>query len=124
MQKRYFTQLATPKEIGAEIGVRARRLRLKRGLRQADLAERARVSTDTVRRFEATGEAAFTAVLRIATALGVEQGLLELFAPAPRSIAELETTGSPARQRARRATTIRGTGRARAASNETPESHE
>lgn len=106
MQKRYFTQLATPRELAAEIGAQARRLRLEKNLRRADLAERARVSADTIRRFESTGEAAFTAVLRIATALGVEQGLLHLFAPSPRSISELGAEGN-SRQRARRTTADR-----------------
>ncbi len=104
MQKRYFSQLATPQETAAEIGARARRLRIARGLRQADLAKRARVSIATVGRFETTGEAMFAAVLRIATALGVEQGLIELFSPPPRSIAELEGDGGKTRQRAQLAT--------------------
>jgi len=101
-QKRYLTGLATPQELAAEIGARARRLRLSRGLRQADLASRSRVSLPTLKRFESTGEAAFGTVLRIATALGVEQTLVDLFAPAPQAIAELDA--GPPRQRARRAT--------------------
>ncbi|HTV93703.1 MAG TPA: helix-turn-helix transcriptional regulator [Verrucomicrobiae bacterium] len=110
MQKRYFTELATPREVAAEIGARARQLRLAKGLRQAELAKRARVSPATVGRFEATGEATFAAVLRIATALGVERGLIELFSPAPRSIAELEATDKQIRKRARRVM-IRGEAR-------------
>lgn len=101
MQKRYITQLTTPQELASEIGGRARQLRLTRHLRQTDLARRARVSPATVGRFEATGEAAFSAVLRIATALGVEQTLLDLFAPPPQSISELEAPGRT-RRRARR----------------------
>jgi|GEM_PF-1333779 len=102
MQKRYFSQLATPREVAAEIGLRARRLRLQKDLRQADLAKRARVSIATVGRFEATGEASFAAVLRIATALGVDQALLNLFSPPPRSIDELGERGGRTRRRALR----------------------
>ena len=102
MQNRYFAELSTPQELAAAIGARVRRLRLAKQMRQADLARRARVSVATVGRFEATGEASFAAVLRIATALGVEQALLDVFAPRPRSIAELEgTNDQPARKRAR-----------------------
>lgn len=102
MQKRYFSKLATPRELSAEIGARARRLRLQKDLRQADLAKRARVSIATIGRFEATGEASFAAVLRIATALGVDQALLNLFSPPPRSIDELGERGSHTRRRALR----------------------
>jgi transcriptional regulator with XRE-family HTH domain len=103
MQNRYFAELSTPQELAAAIGARVRRLRLAKQMRQTDLARRARVSVATVGRFEATGEASFAAVLRIATALGVEQALLDVFAPRPRSIAELEgTNDQPVRKRARR----------------------
>ncbi|MDH2908868.1 MAG: helix-turn-helix transcriptional regulator [Candidatus Eremiobacteraeota bacterium] len=102
MQKRYFSRLATPREVAAEIGLRARRLRLQKNLRQADLAKRARVSIATIGRFEATGEASFAAVLRIATALGVDQALLNVFLPPPRSIDELGERGGRIRRRALR----------------------
>jgi transcriptional regulator with XRE-family HTH domain len=104
MQKRYFAELSTPQELAAEIGVRARQLRLARGLRQADLAGRARISSATVGRFESNGEASFAAVLRIAIALGVEQGLLDLFAPPPQSIADLNASEGRHRKRAQRGT--------------------
>ncbi|HEY0797714.1 MAG TPA: helix-turn-helix domain-containing protein [Candidatus Baltobacteraceae bacterium] len=90
VQNRFFSELSTPKELAVEIGARARQLRLRRGLRQADVAERARLSLATIRRFEATGEASLGAVLRIATVLGVEKTLIGLFSPPPQSIEELE----------------------------------
>jgi transcriptional regulator with XRE-family HTH domain len=118
MQKCYFSQLATPGELAAEIGTRARRLRLEKDMRQADLAKRARVSIATVGRFEATGEASFAAVLRIATALGVDQALLNIFSPPPRSIDELGDRALT-RRRALRAT-LRGKVHERAIRGDVP----
>lgn len=60
-------------------GARARRLRLIRGLRQDELAERAGIGLATVRRFEKAGRASLENVLRIATALEAERAFERLF---------------------------------------------
>ena len=102
-QNRSFTELDTPQEIAAQIGDRARQLRLARELRQTDVAARARVSVATLQRFESTGVAAFSAVLRIATVLGAEAGIRELFAPpSAQSLEELGIDTRASRKRAPR----------------------
>ena len=99
-QENSLTALSTPSELAAAVGKRARRLRQARLLRQSDVALRARVSVTTLQRFEATGEAAFSAVVRIAYSLGADRGLLELFAlPEAQSIEELSNAAP--RQRVR-----------------------
>jgi transcriptional regulator with XRE-family HTH domain len=71
------------------LGERARKLRLLRKLRQAELATRAGVGVATVHRFEKTGTASLENVLRIATALNVEAAFDKLFeAPAYASLDE------------------------------------
>ena len=60
-------------------GGRARALRLIRGLRQEELAERAGIGLATVRRFEKAGRASLENVLRIATALEAERAFDQLF---------------------------------------------
>ena len=71
------------------IGTRAKQLRLMRDLRQEEVAERAGVSTGTVRRFEKTGAISLEGVLRIATALNAERVFDSLFeAPAYASLDE------------------------------------
>lgn len=64
-----------------QLGERARSLRLVRRMRQEELALRAGVGLMTVRRFEKAGRASIENVLRIATALRVEQSFNLLFQP-------------------------------------------
>lgn len=74
------------------LGARARALRLLRNLQQAELATRAGISAGTVKRFEQSGKASLENVLRIATALGADQGFERLFEPPKyRSIDEAMT---------------------------------
>jgi transcriptional regulator with XRE-family HTH domain len=61
------------------LGERARRLRLLRDLQQRELASRAGIGIGTVQRFERTGRASIANVLRIANALGAEEGFARLF---------------------------------------------
>jgi transcriptional regulator with XRE-family HTH domain len=63
----------------AALGQRARQLRLLRNLQQRDLASRAGIGIGTVARFERTGRASVENVLRIATALGADEGFARLF---------------------------------------------
>jgi transcriptional regulator with XRE-family HTH domain len=88
----------------AALGERARRLRVLRGLTQADLAARAGVGTATLHRFERTGRATTENVVRIAVALHAEDALAGLFAaPAFASLDEvLERPESGVRRRVRR----------------------
>jgi transcriptional regulator with XRE-family HTH domain len=65
------------------IGDRARQLRVMRKLRQTELAERAGIGVATVVRFEKTGSASLSNVLRIATALGADAGFDKLFEAPP-----------------------------------------
>jgi transcriptional regulator with XRE-family HTH domain len=76
-----LASLYTPAELTAQVGGRARALRLARGLRQADLAAEAGISLATLKRFEATGQAAFESVVRIAVALRAEADIAALFPP-------------------------------------------
>jgi transcriptional regulator with XRE-family HTH domain len=61
------------------VAERARALRLRRAIRQDELAERAGIGVATVVRFEKTGRASLENVLRIATALDAEGGFDKLF---------------------------------------------
>src|SRR5690349_17702088 len=70
-------------EILRDLGERARRLRLLRGLRQEELATRAGLGIATVRRFEKAGTASIENVLRIATALDAESSFEKLFEAPP-----------------------------------------
>ncbi len=67
----------------AGIGRRAKELRILRGLRQSELASRAGVGVATVIRFEKTGNASLSTVLRIASALRAEAPFEKLFAAPP-----------------------------------------
>lgn len=65
------------------LGARAQQLRLVRALGQAELAARAGVGVATLHRFEKTGSASLSNVLRIATALRADATFDELFAAPP-----------------------------------------
>jgi transcriptional regulator with XRE-family HTH domain len=68
---------------------RARALRILRNLTQAELANRCRVGIATIVRFERSGNTSLENALRIAYALGVEDGFERLFdAPKFRSLDE------------------------------------
>lgn len=82
--------------------MRARALRIARGWTQEELAERAGVALDTLRRFERTGQIALERLVKLAVVLDAVRPLGELFAPPPAAtLAELERPVRP-RQRAPR----------------------
>lgn len=95
--------LKGPAELLAEVGERARHLRLHRNVPQAEVAARADVPLRTLQRFERTGRASTFALVRIAFALGVEDSLGALFpSPEAATLDEVLRAKKPARQRARR----------------------
>jgi len=71
--------LLPPEEFAIKIAARARERRLQKGLTQSGLAHRSGVSLGTLKRFERTGQIALVSLIRLATALGGEQGLENLF---------------------------------------------
>lgn len=81
----------TPRALIREVGVRARARRLATGWSQDELAARAGVSLDAVKRLEASGRVSLETLARIAIALDASPSLQALFPmPAARSIDELE----------------------------------
>jgi transcriptional regulator with XRE-family HTH domain len=87
----------------ADLGRRARALRIVRELNQLDVARRAGIGEATVKRFERTGRASIENVLRIAMVLGAEAPFEELFSPPKyRSLDEaLSRDAAPQRRRVR-----------------------
>ena len=65
----------------AAIGERSKQLRLFRNFTQQELAVRAGVGSATVQRFERTGHVSMDNALRIAFALGADDGFRRLFEP-------------------------------------------
>jgi transcriptional regulator with XRE-family HTH domain len=96
--------LLSPSELTKDIGTRAHDLRLQRGLRQVDLAQRAGVPLSTLKRFERTGQGSTDLLIRVAVALQAESALGQLFAErAPESLDEiLARSRKPMRVRKRR----------------------
>ncbi len=85
-----------------EIARRVQRARLDRQLTQADLAEAAGVSRPTIERFEASGTAQLTTLVRVLRALNLLDRLDVLLPEATiRPIEALKTRGEP-RKRASR----------------------
>jgi transcriptional regulator with XRE-family HTH domain len=83
--------LATSVEIVGQLGNRLRGRRLLQGLTQQELAAMAGVSLGLLRKLElGSGTASLDTLVRVVQALGLAAELQALFAPPPRSIAELE----------------------------------
>jgi transcriptional regulator with XRE-family HTH domain len=94
--------LYSPGELCRRIGERARELRLASGQRQADVAEKAGIPLSTLKRFERTGEVGLHTVVRIALALGAEDGFAALFPPRERRSLDEIVAANRVRQRVRR----------------------
>ena len=90
----------SPDDIALSLGERVRALRVAPDLRQSDLAERAGVDLKALRRFERTGTAALSTVVRVAFALGVQEQFDALFETPPTSLDDL-IDDAPVRQRVR-----------------------
>lgn len=93
--------LATPSEIGRELGARIRRQRLTSGLRQRDLAARAGVSANILRNLEREGHATLDSFIRVVLALGMADQLAPLLDTRTTSLRAMEQA-SRTRQRAPR----------------------
>ncbi len=93
-------------EVLQALGLRAQHLRLLQNVTQRELAANAGVGLKALRRFEATGQGTLETAMRIAVALGVEDGFGTLFAAPPfQTLADAEaqlvaTTRRRARKRA------------------------
>lgn len=95
--------LQTPFEAGQALADRARLLRLGLAWTRETLADRAGVSSASIKRFETTGEASLKLVLRVALALGRLEEFTQLFLPPEAaSLAELKARyDRPRRKRGR-----------------------
>jgi transcriptional regulator with XRE-family HTH domain len=89
-------ELKTPTELLEDVGARARALRIARGWTQRELADRAGVALETLRRFERTGKIALERLVKLAVVLDAVRPLGELFAPPPAAtLADLERPRRP-----------------------------
>lgn len=80
-----------PLEIGKLLAERAKTLRLLKHWTRVTLAERAGVSSESLKRFENTGKASLELVLKVAHALSRLDEFAKLLQPPPaQSIDELE----------------------------------
>jgi transcriptional regulator with XRE-family HTH domain len=92
----------SPGELCRRVGERARELRLASGQRQKDVAEHAGIPLSTLKRFERTGEVGFRTVVRIAIALGAQDGFATLFPPREHRSLDDVLAANRVRQRVRR----------------------
>jgi transcriptional regulator with XRE-family HTH domain len=95
--------LVGPSEMAGVLANRTRSLRLLKGWTQRTLAQRAGVSTASLRRFETSGKASLELLLKVAAALARLDEFDQLLQPPPvNSIDELEHRNrTPERRRGR-----------------------
>ena len=96
--------LLSPAEMGSSLAERLRALRLLKGWTRETMAQRAGVSSASLKRFETSGRASLDLVLKVAHALDRLEEFSRILQPPPaRSIAELEERArKPAPRRGRR----------------------
>jgi len=94
--------MATAPEICAELGRRLRARRLMQGWSQVELAQRAGLSSGTIKNLESKGQASLASVIQIVAALGLADDLGELFRLKVASIAAMEKAELANRRRAPR----------------------
>ena len=82
MISNYFDNISPP-ELSALIAGRIRAIRKRRKWSQELLAEKSGVSHGSIKRFERTGEIAFTSLIKIAIALNCEKDIEQLFRDVP-----------------------------------------
>ena len=73
--------LINPSNMASNVAKRAKAMRLAQNLSQRSMAERSGVSEASLKRFEHTGEIAFTSLLKISVVLGCMDDFGALFAP-------------------------------------------
>ncbi len=94
--------LSSPSDISLTLGRRVQARRLDHGWTQAELAARAAVAVDTLKKFERTGQVSLLRLIRLAIALGSVnefEGLLR--EDGPQSLRDLD------RKKHRRGRTLR-----------------
>lgn len=82
--------LSTPLELAAEIGKSMRLTRAAQGLRQEDLASRSHASLQAIKNLENGGKVELVTFLRVASALGMAEDILQSCQPTPQSLDEIE----------------------------------
>jgi len=82
--------LSTPFELAAEIGKNMRLARAAQGLRQEDLVARSHASLQAIKNLENGGKVELITFLRVASALGMIDEVLESCQPNPQSLDEIE----------------------------------
>jgi len=97
--------IPTARQIASDMASRARQRRIKQGLTQEALAEKADVALSTYKRFEQQGLIALESLLKVAIVLNQESAFEDLFASRPSeteyaSLDEVEEsfTSAPPRQ--------------------------
>lgn len=82
--------LKTPSEMAYDVARRFRDLRLSRRITIKSLSEQSGVPYSTLRRFESTGEISFVSLVKLASSLGEDDQIRQLFEKQqPRSIEEV-----------------------------------
>jgi transcriptional regulator with XRE-family HTH domain len=95
--------LQSADSVCAMLGMRVRDWRLAQNLSQQELALKTSASLSSIRRLESSGQTTLNLLVRIAQALQATQALGELFVRPVQTIAQLEQSAAPVRQRARKA---------------------
>ena len=85
-----FFHEATLEERLLGIAKRTKKIRKRRGLTQAALADKSSVSYGTVKRFEQSGQISLESLFRLALALGIDNELDKLFASVPPTYEEMQ----------------------------------
>lgn len=82
--------LSTPYDMAADTAKRFRRVRKSKNITIKALSESSGVPYSTIRRFESTGEISFLALIKMASAMGEDRQIEELFTQTvPASIEEV-----------------------------------
>lgn len=90
MSVQKLSKILLPGQMQKQVASQAKTRRKRLGYTQAQLAEQSGVSLGSLRRFEQTGDIAFSSLVAISYVLGCQQELAGLFsAPAYRSIQEV-----------------------------------
>ena len=86
-----LVNLLMPEELSVQLGARTKALRLMAGWKRTTLAARAGVTVASLKRFEQTGKASLSLVLKVVLSLGrMEEFAGLLKPPLVRSMDELE----------------------------------